>query len=547
MLLFFLGDFTLSFVGRIILFLILTVIMFAPENVIAAPPAGQIPTLSQIAGEMGQCFYCPVVENFLFASSQYLKNAASVISDGMALTLLGLGFVMWLFSHVVRTVFSLNARPKELYIGLVQRSFAVVVAAAFITNGVESLSDVTVEPVLEFAAVVGSDLLATNNPVASANFCDPYIVANRPGATPGESVAANAIAVSGFFSENFIKSLGCLLREMDANIMPGRVVGQALISYSHSDAAKTGIAASLLGMPAFFAWAVGWLLLLPYLYLIIYVPYALMDAFLKIVMVGLLFPLFVVAWVFPSTRDYAVKGFDMVLFSALELITMSFAIGLVTSSINAMLGSFEVSHHEKGALGFGAWYPVAGTEVPFNEILDGGGSHITVADLAAQLTGWDSPIVLKLFLASVLLCTVVKKINELADALSTSGFAQLSASNQLLTAIKDPITTAGGVTNVIMNVGGGTVGAFTAVPRTIRRTKTAAHMTKRAATNTYKGSKMAVAGAGYVAKQAGRGYDRASTVVGRGVYRAMLEADRHASGVSAKTKQLYDKYKDRWS
>ncbi|MCP4395615.1 MAG: type IV secretion system protein [Alphaproteobacteria bacterium] len=526
----------MSFFKIFILLFLMLVATLAPCSAFAVP-AGQVPTVQEIAGEMGQCFYCPVVENFLIASSEFLLNNQDTIGEGVALKLLGLGFVMWLFNHVLHNAIGLNAKPKDFLLGLVQRAFAVIIAASFLTAGVKELSSVTVEPIIEFSAAIGVELLAAENPsvTGGAKFCNPVIAIPVGGTTPGTVAGYEALQADGFFSNNVLISISCLLREMDANIMPGRVVGQSLLSYAFSDIAST------MGLPPFFILFCGLMLTIPYFYLIIFVPYCLVDAILRLVLVGVLFPLFVVAWVFPATRDYSVKALNMVIASALELMIMSLGIGFCTASINKMAANIELKHYNyNGLLGFGSWhsdpdrvslYDLLNTAVP---------SKIDVRDLSIELTGWNSPLLLKMFMISLLLCILVKKLKNFADGLANDSFIQINASDQLLRHFKDPLAMGTTVWNVTKNVATAPVNAYRSVQTGARRAKAGGYITKRAAVGAYHGSRA-------IARGANEMYDKASMYTRTNAYKSMQGAHRHASGLAARAKKRYQDYKDRFS
>ncbi|MCK5296414.1 MAG: hypothetical protein KAJ75_05960, partial [Alphaproteobacteria bacterium] len=240
------------------------------------------------------CWFCDIFDGVYVSCGHYAFTVYEATKDDV-LGLLTVALLFWLLVQMMKGVGSVAAiDPIEFWSKAGQRLFAGIIAAAFLKAGAIEIYGYLLSPVIEGATEFGSALLGS---------CDASVTEDLL-----------PIPVNNAFSEESRRALFCMLHTMNEAIAEGMGLGIILIIESLS----VGLLDPIPDVGMLFS---GVVLVLVYFAILVIMPLYLIDAIVRLGIVGGLMPLFIVAWVFPSTKFFSGKGWGMLVQSALTLVS----------------------------------------------------------------------------------------------------------------------------------------------------------------------------------------------------------------------------------
>lgn len=294
------------------------------------------PVLSEVVKEYEECWTCTVFMMFFDASNAFAGHVATVI-EGPAIQLLGAMLLVWLSFNVAVFFNSVGDTPDlgEFATKVGGMMFRAAFAVAFLTGGSEIAFGYFIEPVLTDSANLANSLVTA----ATKPGGDQLITAVSPKKAALSDGARTAM-------NGMIGGLGDGLREAQAMAQSLRCGA----GYWYETPWPLDWVVEYIPNPLM--WLLGCVLGAFFWVISLIFPMVLMDAIFRIgLMVGMA-PVFVVAWVFPATRNYAKVAFDIILHACILFVVMALVMnmcmGMIMISMSHM-GSEFISFMQEGA------------------------------------------------------------------------------------------------------------------------------------------------------------------------------------------------------
>lgn len=301
----------------------------------------QCPLVPELEQEYQECWTCTVFMMFFDASNAMAAEIAKIV-EGPAINLLWAMFLVWLVFNVAVFFSSVGDTPDlgEFATKVGGMIFKVLFGVCFLSAGSALTFEYFISPVLTDAANLANTLV--DKPLKPGG--DKLITV-----TPPKPVLSGS---TGQAMNGMVGALGDGLRNAQA-------IAQALRCGSGYWAKVEGALAPLLeklGIAYFpnpVMWAFGCFLGGVLWVIALIFPMVLMDAVFRIGLVLGMLPIFVVAWVFPATKQYASTAFFIVLHSCILFSVMAIVMNICVSMI--MLGIENMSPEFLNHMNAGAY------------------------------------------------------------------------------------------------------------------------------------------------------------------------------------------------
>ncbi|OPZ79054.1 MAG: hypothetical protein BWY78_00271 [Alphaproteobacteria bacterium ADurb.Bin438] len=248
----------------------------------------------------------------------YEKLAGINGNPPFAIPLLSVCFALWLAYQIMKYVSALYAQaPADFFMVIGTGIFKLCVAAALINWGAKDVFEHFVGLFVVTAANIGTELV---NSVATQLPDVPPADIGAVATCDGSPIVQVAIAVQ----ENTV-AVARIFMEVVA-------YGKLLFNFSFED----GLMCVLPSIEPFIN---GIILMVAGTIFVCMIPLKFLDAIFRLTIVYSLMPLLLVAWVFPSTKKYTLKAWNMVVYSVFLFLVMSILFALCAT----MLGSYLLS------------------------------------------------------------------------------------------------------------------------------------------------------------------------------------------------------------
>lgn len=292
------------------------------------------PMLNEIK-DYDECWTCTVFMMFFDASNSLAGHVASVL-EGPAVTFMWAMFLVWLAFNVA-VFFSSVADAPDLgeFAGKVGgMAFRILFATVFLQGGAAITFDYFINPVITDASQLANQL------VTGTTECG------------GDTIISGGSSKTAMSNETR-ESMRCMVGGLGAGVREAQKMAQSL---------RCG-AGYWYTMPWLFSWlweylpnpmmwALGCVLGAFFWVISLIFPMVLMDAVFRIgLMVGMV-PMWVVAWVFPASRQYASTAFYIVLHSCILFVVMALVMNMCVQMIMIAMthmGPEFISHMQAGA------------------------------------------------------------------------------------------------------------------------------------------------------------------------------------------------------
>ncbi len=285
------------------------------------------------------CWFCPLYT----AAFDVINTIATQIYTQLApifLSLLAAGGALWIAWIVLKYFMTLNVpNTGEFTTTLFKAIGRLVVGAAILMSSISFLFNYTVNPIIIFSGGLSNQIL--NSAGLSSGFVTEM---SRDGTSVSRTrnplCTATDVNDSRFYNQDGqLKALSpqaydtilCMLKTMSLELIFGMAVGATFIVASLT-------IENWLVFPNFYMLLVGLAIFLGFFFLYIFFPFKLVDIIVRVGFIIALTPLYVLFWVFPATREYVKRGWDMLVTAMFTLVALSvlmvIAIRLLTAAMD---------------------------------------------------------------------------------------------------------------------------------------------------------------------------------------------------------------------
>lgn len=276
-----------------------------------------------------KCILCPLFGILFSAAQSMSKNSYDMLAQGF-INLMLIGFGLYVAYATLKQVSSFTKQDGPKYItDLLTIAFKVLLAYLILKN-VSQLYELVLEPLLGAAMEFGAAFLfrsSTSGSDAAFMTC-----ASSTALPEGMSV------VDGFYSTALFAKVNCFVTAVQQELAVASSIGSSMMCVARNEGA------GMFGFPDFsmmlsgiIIWVFAWLVTLAF-------GFYLIDAVVRLGVIGGLMPFLIAAWPFKITSDYTKKGWGMFMNTFFTFVFL----GLVVS-VNIELGLQSMTGGEGGA------------------------------------------------------------------------------------------------------------------------------------------------------------------------------------------------------
>ncbi len=253
---------------------------------------------------VANCWPCTLYKVVFDAIGSVLKSVYETVAD-LSFSLLGIGLLFWLAFTIGRLVISLKQPNIPEYVSLISKTLfkaLIVSAVLFKPEYFLAMADYIVTPIITtFASLSRVVLLA-----------DPQV------------------------AEHFVVPESLTKMETDYPLFTGEVGYQVQdVIYRIYAALNSGISlgVTLMATPALSNWIIGPFIIWIFFNLMIIFPLMFIESFIRLGCVLILSPIILVTWVFPSTKGYIKKAWDIIFGSMFQIFMACIFIAIMVNII----------------------------------------------------------------------------------------------------------------------------------------------------------------------------------------------------------------------
>lgn len=297
------------------------VVLAADMTAVSGTMEGCIPMPVKLE-QMKTCIFCPLFL-ILYNTAEAMATVSFDTLAGGFKTLLLIGFALYIAYMTLKQVSSFTKQDAPKYITeALTMAFKVFLAWLILTNGAE-LYRLGLEPLLSGGIEFGQSFLTHQN----AGTVD-VASCNNTGATT---------ATGYFYSHNLYNKIDCFIRKVTQEIAVSQSMGSSFMCVARNSGEHWyGMWDLTMFFTGFIIWAFAWMISLAFAFYLI-------DAIIRLGIIGALIPFLVAAWPFKITQGYTGKGWGIFMNAFFTFVFM----GLVIS-VNIELSAQAATGGEGG-------------------------------------------------------------------------------------------------------------------------------------------------------------------------------------------------------
>ena len=323
--------------GKVLKILYLPTLVVLASVAFASPSFAFCPSAPVSMNDLlSDCYICDFVSLLLGAINSVATQSFDMMGDvggGPAISLMAIGFALWLGWHVGNYFITYKySDPMELVTEFGRCAFRVTFIAAILMLPAAIAIDFIISPIITLATelILGlvntdvvADIMANNNLVGTDNFC--ALALNDSGISNGMAL-----------SPQVLNSILCMIQAIYYEAVKGLTVGFGIFCQSLG-----AFNLIIFNMPDIGMLVIGAAIFIVFFFIVLSVSFGLVDYIVRIGFVLIMLPLLLVAWVFPITRQYTKKGWDLFLNSLVALVAMAVAVAVLLKLLFSVLGNAE--------------------------------------------------------------------------------------------------------------------------------------------------------------------------------------------------------------
>lgn len=323
-------------------FIFLTVLM----SPLMASASNFADTITSYMQGGSYCWFCPIFVAIFKGIDSIATNIAMQLA-GAFLALLAAGLLFWIVFYVGRSLLQMQPIDvSKFFTDMLGTTGRAVVAAALLYSFF-GIFTYLISPILTMSMGLSSSIMEAGGFTASiTNSSQTFAKQTKGRATfalckaqtdenqniTGYTGASNCDEAWGegnhAFTKEVCSAMECSIRSMSASLIGGMAIGSSL-----TWAGFTGP----IWKWSFGAIFTGVIIVIGYFLIFLAFPFKMIDALIRLGFVCALAPLFIVLWVFPATRTYTQKAWQMLLGSCMTFVFLAVIMVLILSILSFAL------------------------------------------------------------------------------------------------------------------------------------------------------------------------------------------------------------------
>lgn len=271
-----------------------------------------------------KCILCPLFV-ILFNTAQTMSSASYKTLAGGFKNLLLIGFALYVAFVTLKQVSSFTKQDGPKYLSdLLTMSFKILLAYLILTH-VDDLYEFVLEPMLNAAMEFGGAFLFRS---ASSNASSSFM------ACASASQFGDGITIaSGYYTSALFAKIDCFVRSVQQELAVATSIGSSLMCVSHNEAGHWyGLPDMTMLSSGLIIWVFSWLVCLAF-------GFYLIDAVVRLGVVGGLMPFLIAAWPFKLTSGYTSKGWTMFMNTFFTFVFLGLVVSVnIELSLQAVTG-----------------------------------------------------------------------------------------------------------------------------------------------------------------------------------------------------------------
>lgn len=292
------------------------------------------------------CWPCDVTGAVLNAIQKVAVSSYNTVRD-MSLILLGVMFLFWL-GYVTIVFFGKFgfARISEYLTNVLNKAVLVIIVAALLHAPLVNVYRITISPAVQYAAGLAISISNIGYQKVHDNQSLITVMARFMGGKPKCSYCNNTgdrtVGSNNFMDQGTVNSLLCMVCQVYKQVSPMISLGQAIMCYASaapkSNASNPSLAPlSAFAIPSFTGLFIGAAYVILFSLLMMIVGFHIMGATLRLGFLIILMPLWMVLFIFKTTRSYTQKAWTLLMHALCGLIGLSIAVGIILVGFNNLV------------------------------------------------------------------------------------------------------------------------------------------------------------------------------------------------------------------
>lgn len=232
-----------------------------------------------------------------------------------ALSILGLALMFWLMMTAIKILGALKEPNLKEYVPKISSVvFKAIVVAAVLSSGqlAISLADIIVTPVLTAFISLSRAIL----------FAEPTIAKHFVSL----SDFISSIGHYAFFSSKIGSQVEDVIYRLYLAFNSGLLLG-----------------ARMMISPDFMMWLLGIFVMMTFFFFMLFFPLLFLEGFVNLGLIIVLFPIFLVCWVFPSTKEYIKRPWEILFQAAAQILITCIYVGVLVNVLKTYSNSFSLT------------------------------------------------------------------------------------------------------------------------------------------------------------------------------------------------------------
>jgi len=294
--------------------MLLAMVLIIANPAFAAEEAGDCEPyseyLKQYSGDSGSCWTCQIFMLFFDTGNEVSGYIAKAIEEP-AKMLLAVGFGIWILCKTA-SFFSNVGDAPDIFAHMTEIGGGMIragIATCLLLGGSAAAFDYFVNPVLSSAAAYSTTVVSD---------------------VPCKAGETNSGSLSLPLGPGVRSSMECMIKQIANGMGPTQALARGMRcgAWHYFEVPATGLDVF---WPPMWAW--GCVMAMFFWVVSFLFPMALLDVIFRICIILGMLPLFVVAWVFPLTRNYATTGWNVFVQGCFIFVVASMMIGMLVKVV----------------------------------------------------------------------------------------------------------------------------------------------------------------------------------------------------------------------
>lgn len=295
------------------------------------------------------CWPCDITA-LVIESIQKMAIAAYSVVNQAALALLGGIFLMWIAISILIFFGKFGfSRISEFFTSLLNQAILVLIIAAILHAPIVNFYRIVISPFITYTASlaisfseIGSTSIGKGDSILTGAIKFLGITEKKCSYCSNMNSASDTITNGQFMDSRSVNGMLCIVCTVYRQVAPMISLGQAMTcAASAVPKALNSLPAisiiSLFTTPNLPVLVIGYILIILFTLLMFIIGFYIMSAMMKLGFILIFTPLFLVAFAFKFSRQYAKQAWTLIVHSMLSLVAISIAVSLLLVGFNNLL------------------------------------------------------------------------------------------------------------------------------------------------------------------------------------------------------------------